>query len=256
MIDEKIDKIVELDIDDEQLEEEIFEGTGVEIVSIVDRPAIQADFLYFNQEEFITPNPCQEGYEAIGTKIKNGREVPNCVPIQNESFVEPNAGEGHDDYMERCIGVEIGEGKPQDQAVAICHSKWEAVHGPTPMQEEFETYNDYPQGATSNACRAVEWAEKNGWGDCGTDVGKQRAHQLCKGENISRDTISRMAAFERHRQNSDTPYSEGCGKLMWDAWGGDAGIRWAQNKLEELELARHCKKDKDGICFRCFFFLN
>jgi hypothetical protein len=250
MMDEKIDKIVELDIDDEQLEEEIFEGTGVEIVSIVDRPAIQADFLYFNQEEFITPNPCQEGYEAIGTKIKNGREVPNCVPIQNEEeFVEPMIGENHDDYMERCIGVEIGEGKPQDQAVAICHSKWEAVHGPTEMEEHnFETYNDYPEGARSNACRAIEWAEENGWGSCGTDVGKQRAHQLCKGENISRDTISRMAAFERHRQNSDTPYSEGCGKLMWDSWGGDSGIRWAQNKLEELELARHCKKDKDGKC--------
>jgi hypothetical protein len=99
MMDEKIDKIVELDIDDEQLEEEIFEGTGVDIVSIVDRPAIQADFLYFHEEE----------------------------------FVEPMIGENHDDYMERCIGVEIGEGKPQDQAVAICHSKWEAVHGSTEM---------------------------------------------------------------------------------------------------------------------------
>ena len=30
--------------------------------------------------QFIEPNPCQEGYIAIGTKIKNGREVPNCVP--------------------------------------------------------------------------------------------------------------------------------------------------------------------------------
>lgn len=31
-------------------------------------------------EELIEPNPCQEGYVAYGTKIKNGREVPNCVP--------------------------------------------------------------------------------------------------------------------------------------------------------------------------------
>ncbi len=34
------------------------------------------------KEEFITPNPCQSGYEAIGTKIKDGKEVPNCVPIK------------------------------------------------------------------------------------------------------------------------------------------------------------------------------
>ena len=25
---------------------------------------------------------CWEGYEAIGTKILNGKEVPNCVPIK------------------------------------------------------------------------------------------------------------------------------------------------------------------------------
>ena len=26
---------------------------------------------------------CWEGYEAIGTKIMDGREVPNCVPIKD-----------------------------------------------------------------------------------------------------------------------------------------------------------------------------
>jgi hypothetical protein len=27
-------------------------------------------------------NPCWKGYEQVGTKIKNGKEVPNCVPIK------------------------------------------------------------------------------------------------------------------------------------------------------------------------------
>jgi hypothetical protein len=27
---------------------------------------------------------CWEGYEAIGTKIVDGREVPNCVPIKDK----------------------------------------------------------------------------------------------------------------------------------------------------------------------------
>ena len=26
--------------------------------------------------------PCQDGYEQIGMKEKDGRKVPNCVPIQ------------------------------------------------------------------------------------------------------------------------------------------------------------------------------
>ena len=67
---------------------------------------------------------------------------------------------------------------------------WQAFN----MQFE-ETYNDYPQAASENAQAALNYADKNGWGDCGTDVGKQRANQLAKGENISRETIARMAAF-------------------------------------------------------------
>jgi hypothetical protein len=32
------------------------------------------------KEELISPNPCEEGYIAIGLKPKGGRMVPNCVP--------------------------------------------------------------------------------------------------------------------------------------------------------------------------------
>lgn len=32
-------------------------------------------------EDFLYENPCQEGYIAYGTKIKNGRVVPNCVEL-------------------------------------------------------------------------------------------------------------------------------------------------------------------------------
>ncbi|MCJ8163766.1 hypothetical protein MKJ04_02865 [Pontibacter sp. E15-1] len=28
-------------------------------------------------------NPCWKGYEPIGMKKKNGKEVPNCVPKNN-----------------------------------------------------------------------------------------------------------------------------------------------------------------------------
>jgi hypothetical protein len=101
-----------------------------------------------------------------------------------------------------------------------------------------DSYTDYPEGARSNAKKALDWAEKNGWGECGTPVGKARANQLANGEPISRETIARMAAFRRHQQNKDVPYSEGCGGLMWDAWGGDAGIRWAESKLKEIDLSK------------------
>jgi hypothetical protein len=100
---------------------------------------------------------------------------------------------------------------------------------------ELESYTDYPKGATENAKIALRYAEENGWGECGTDVGKQRANQLAKGEPISEETISRMASFERHRQNSNKELGDGCGRLMWLAWGGDEGIEWAQRKLEQIK---------------------
>ena len=83
---------------------------------------------------------------------------------------------------------------------------------------KLETYNDYPQSATNNAKKARKWKEENG-SDCGTRVGWTRSSQLADRKKISRDTIARMASFKRHQQYKDVPYSEGCGGLMWDAWG-------------------------------------
>ena len=71
--------------------------------------------------------------------------------------------------------------------------------------DKFDTYNDYPKSASNNAKRAIKYADKNGWGKCGTQVGKIRANQLAKGEKISRETISRMASFKRHQQHKDVP---------------------------------------------------
>ena len=148
-------------------------------------------------------------------------------PISQLGFVSVNPGESKDDYIGRCMSSLQGEFPDQDQRYAVCITEWQG------SAQEFESYTDYPEGASNNARRAIEWKEKNG-SDCGTQVGWTRARQLANREPISEETIARMASFERHRQNSDTPYSEGCGGIMWDAWGGDSGIRWAQNKLKEI----------------------
>ena len=44
-----------------------------------------------------------------------------------------------------------------------------------------------------------------------------------------------MASFKRHQQHKDVPYSEGCGGIMWDAWGGTSGVSWAINKLKQID---------------------
>jgi len=45
-------------------------------------------------------NPCWEGYEMIGTKMKDGKKVPNCVPISKES-VKPYLSKNLLDYRKK-----------------------------------------------------------------------------------------------------------------------------------------------------------
>ena len=40
------------------------------------------------EEEKKKKDPCWKGYEQIGMKEKDGKEVPNCVPIKNEEIEE------------------------------------------------------------------------------------------------------------------------------------------------------------------------
>jgi hypothetical protein len=144
----------------------------------------------FKKDEMGLEDACWEGYEPIGTKILDGREVPNCVPIKMTE----------DDFA--------------------------------------DTISDYPEGVKNAAKSAVEYADKNGWGSCGTGVGKQRASQLAKGENISVDTLKRMYSYlSRHKTDltKSKSYDDGCGKLMYDAWGGEAGLKWSERKLKQLE---------------------
>ena len=105
----------------------------------------------------------------------------------------------------------------------------------------FESYNDYPESAKNNACKVLRWRDEHGDEVKGmTQIGWTRANQLCKGENISEETIARMASFARHRQNAEvaeefksTPWKDK-GYVAWLGWGGTTGIEWAQNKLESI----------------------
>lgn len=108
-----------------------------------------------------------------------------------------------------------------------------------------DSWNDYPEAAVENAKTALRWAEENGWGDCGEATGKLRANQIAKKEKLTRETIARMSAFARHKQNSDRPLGEGCGRLMWLAWGGDAGIEWAARKLKQIDRQNFAIQDED-----------
>ena len=242
---EKIDKIVELGIDIDDMDQELFEDLGVDVISLVENPAIEVDFLAFKDQQ----------------------------------FVDPTSGEGHDEFMGRCIGVLINEGYDSDQAAAICHSKWEAVHGPTEMCEDcFDledacqpgyiaiglkpkggrlvpncvpeeaaqqfSFTDYPQAVSDNAARGIRLNEEID-NRCATQVGKVRAQQLANRETISAETVARMYSYlSRAREYYNPDDTEACGTISYLLWGGDEALRWSESKLRQIEEELGKKKKK------------
>jgi phage portal protein BeeE len=104
---------------------------------------------------------------------------------------------------------------------------------------EKQTFDDYPEAAVENARMALDAREDTGNpNDCGTRVGWERANQLDNGEALSEETVRRMAAFRRHQDNAEQSDEEGradCGWLMWNAWGGEEGIAWAERIVDDLD---------------------
>jgi len=118
-------------------------------------------------------------------------------------------------------------------------------------QYEFaETYTDYPESASNNAKKALEWRDKypneiQG----GTQIGWTRANQLANRRPISEETIARMASFARHRQNAevdpakkDKPWTD-AGYVAWLIWGGETGVSWATDKLERIRRQNMAEED-------------
>ena len=104
-------------------------------------------------------------------------------------------------------------------------------------------------GMQSAARRAIKLKEQGKAKGAGTAVGWTRAGQLARGETLSLSTVKRMYSyFSRHEvdkkgkdwDNSESPSN---GKIMWLAWGGDAGFSWSR-KIVNRE--KTMKKDWHG----------
>lgn len=146
---------------------------------------------------------CWEGYTQRGMKEKDGRMVPNCVPVDKKYDLWED---GDDVYYDDDIA-------------------------------KAEGYSP-PAGARSAARRAIKFKEDGKATGAGTAVGWTRARQLANGETLSLSTVKRMYSyFSRHEVdkkgkdwgNSANPSK---GYVMWLAWGGDAGYSWSRRIVE------------------------
>jgi hypothetical protein len=143
------------------------------------------------------------------------------------------------------------DGEPTDTYVGHKLSTLRAVS----KMEKAETYRP-TSGMQAAAKRAIRWKEEGKATGAGTSVGWTRAGQLARREPLSLDTVKRMYSyFSRHEvdkkgkdfYNTSNPSN---GRIMWDAWGGDAGFSWSRAIVERTNAKKDVVWENSPFSFR------
>jgi hypothetical protein len=164
--------------------------------------------------------PCWDGYVQRGMKPgENGQPVPNCVPATTKAYE----------------GCDCAECLEEDIACTECDNCNSDV------MKAAETYTPNA-GMKAAARRALKWKEEGKATGAGTPVGWGRATDIVAGRSMSLSTVKRMYSFfSRHEvdkkgkdfNNTSNPSN---GRIMWDAWGGDAGFSWSRSIVERNKV--------------------
>lgn len=170
---------------------------------------------------------------ALSRDVPEGRACGNCA-YYNEDKVQ-QAGENLLAYCTRWDDYVDGG--------YYCNA-WQP-HEEEEQEEDEDVYRaeGYPptDAMVAEARRGLEWRRAYGRG--GTEVGVARASSIINRENLSRETIGRMASFfarhevDKQGQGFDRgePGYPSAGRIAWALWGGDPGKSFAEQILAELE---------------------
>jgi hypothetical protein len=170
---------------------------------------------------------------ALSRDVPEGRACGNCA-YYNEDKVQ-QAGENLLAYCTRWDDYVDGG--------YYCNA-WQP-HEEEEQEEDEDVYRaeGYPptDAMVAEARRGLEWRRAYGRG--GTEVGVARASSIINRENLSRETIGRMASFfarhevDKQGQGFDRgePGYPSAGRIAWALWGGDPGKSFAEAILAELE---------------------
>jgi hypothetical protein len=114
-----------------------------------------------------------------------------------------------------------------------------------------ETYSP-TAGMKAAARRALKWKADGKATGAGTPVGWGRATDIVAGRSMSLSVVKRMFSFfSRHEvdkkgKDFNSTSNPSNGRIMWDAWGGDAGFSWSRgivNRMRDKALFADFGKD-------------
>jgi len=202
-------------------------------IGMIRSAAQVADNVFRIEDEVIkSESATKHQYEEAVILVDDFKDIINEIDEESGMVHDVSYMDGHiekiREYLKEDMGYDVSTiGGYQDPGIRKKKKK-----------QNMESYSDYPDSVKNNAKAVLKWVEENGWGSCGTEVGKIRANQLANGEPISEETIQRMYSYlSRHKVDleSSKSYDDGCGKLMYDSWGGLTALSWAESKVNSFK---------------------
>jgi len=172
-------------------------------------------------EEIPTVNlkePCYKGYEMIGFKMKNGKKVPNCVPIKNSTELE-----SYSDYPDAVKnnakrGIELNEknGKKcatpigRRRATTLAQGKPITVETIKRMYSYLSRAKTYYDKADTNDCGNISYLLWGGlaalrWSESKLKkLDKLEAAKQERNEEIIKDLKTLILDYEKETKESKT----------------------------------------------------
>jgi len=93
----------------------------------------------------------------------------------------------------------------------------------------------FPDNIRNNIKKALDYQEKMGL-RCGGKGGREVAEAIVNNQNLGLKNLKRIYSYLKKRpQFANSPYSDGCNVLEYNAWGGRDMEVFLESKLKELD---------------------
>jgi hypothetical protein len=211
-------------------------------IGMIRSAAVVADSIFKIEDDVIkAENATPEQLQEAVVLVDDFKDIIHEIDERSEMVHDVSYMDGHIEKIASYVKEEMG----YDVSTIVGYKDPGIYPKKKKKRDNYESYSDYPDSVKNNAKAVLKYAEENGWGSCGTEVGKIRANQLANGEAISEDTIRRMYSYlSRHSVDLDSSkgYGDGCGKLMYDAWGGKSALSWAEAKIKSIDKEKMSKQ--------------
>lgn len=201
-------------------------GTEYAIESTPENPAMAVRVYEFDDEDAMW----------YSTAYSIGMLASNAVMMEDLEIGEDDSEDNSDDS-----DLELSRDDEDDERYGRHRNEMHKAESYSPTS-----------GMKAAARRALKWKQEGKATGAGTPVGWGRASDIVAGRAMSLSVVRRMFSFfSRHEvdkkgkdfNNTSNPSN---GRIMWDAWGGDAGFSWSRgivNRMRDKALFADFGKD-------------